>query len=58
MARDITNRKVKESIKFAFNNGFKQVIVIGIDSIPDDIYIYTDLEHFQKKKINKFLKEL
>ena len=58
VARDITEREVNESIKFAFDNGFRQVIVIGIDSIPDSIYIYTDLEHFQKKKINNFLKEL
>ncbi len=58
VGRDIIDRKPEESIKFAFNNRYKKVIVIGLDSDEKSIYIYSTEKSFERKSIHEFLKEV
>ena len=58
VGRDIINRDFKESLRFAFNNRYKKVIVIGLDSTEKSIYIYSTEENFERKSIQEFLKEV
>ncbi|MBK3331950.1 ATP phosphoribosyltransferase regulatory subunit [Persephonella atlantica] len=58
VGRDIIDRKLEESIKFAFNNRYRKVIVIGLDSTEKSIYIYSTEKSFERKSIQEFLKEV
>jgi len=57
VARDIVDRDYKESLKFAFEDGFKKVIVIGLDNDIESIYIFTTTQK-QKIKIQDFLNKV
>ncbi|SNZ10566.1 ATP phosphoribosyltransferase regulatory subunit [Persephonella hydrogeniphila] len=58
VGRDIIDRPLKESIKFAFENRYRKVIVIGLDSNEKEIYIYSTEEEFERKNINEFLEKI
>ncbi|MDQ7056018.1 MAG: ATP phosphoribosyltransferase regulatory subunit [Persephonella sp.] len=58
VGRDIIDREIKSSIRFAFNNRYRKVIVIGLDSTEKSIYIYSTEESFEKKSVQEFLKEV
>ncbi len=58
VARDIIKRNVKDSLQFAFKNRYKKAIVIGLDSLEENIYIYTNLNEYEKKKIKEFMNSL
>ncbi len=57
VARDIVERKYEDSIKYAFEKGFKNVIVIGIDRGSKDIYIYSVGGSIEKLPFEEFLKK-
>ncbi len=57
VARDIIDRDYKESIEFAFNEGFKYVLLIGVDRDKESIYIVTP-EKKKKVKIKDFLEKV
>ncbi len=56
VARDIVDRDFKESIKFAFKNGFKYVIVVGVEKNKDEIYLYNTEKEYKKIKIEELIK--
>ena len=56
VARDIVDRDFRESIKFAFKNGFKYVIVIGIEKNKDELYLYEKEKEYKKIKIEELIK--
>ncbi len=55
VARDVVKRDSKQSIEFAFKNGFKNVIVIGLEKEENEIYLYTSLKNRKKIKIEEIL---
>ncbi len=57
VARDIVERNYEDSIKYAFEKGFKNVIVIGIDRGSKDIYIYSMGGSIEKLPFEEFLKK-
>ncbi len=57
VARDIVDRDYEESIKFALEDGFQKVIVIGLDKDTESIYIFTTTQK-QKIKIKDFLEKV
>ncbi|WP_457639777.1 ATP phosphoribosyltransferase regulatory subunit [Persephonella sp.] len=58
VGRDIINRPVEESIKFAFENNYRNVIVIGLDSRDKGIYIYSTEKNFLHTTEEEFLKNI
>jgi len=58
VARDIIKREVKDSLQFAFKNNYKKAVVIGLDSLEENIYIYTNLDEYEKKKLEEFMKSI
>ncbi len=58
VARDIIKREVKDSLQFAFKNNYKKAVVIGLDSLEENIYIYTNLNEYEKKNIKEFMNSL
>jgi len=58
VGRDIIDREPEESIKFAFNNRYKNVIIIGLDSGEKDIYIYSTENDFIKINIDSFIEKI
>ncbi|WP_457640572.1 ATP phosphoribosyltransferase regulatory subunit [Persephonella sp.] len=58
VGRDIIKRDLKNSLKFAFDEGYRKVIVVGLDSVEKDVYIYTSEDSFEKLNINEFLEKI
>ncbi|WP_456393161.1 ATP phosphoribosyltransferase regulatory subunit [Persephonella sp.] len=58
VGRDIIDRKPEESIKFAFGNRYRKVILIGLDSGGKDIYIYSTENEFEKMDIDSFIEKI
>ena len=56
VARDIVSRDFKDSIRFAFKNNFKYVIVVGIEKNKDEIYLYETENKYKKIKIEELTK--
>ncbi len=56
--RDIIDRPLKDSIRFAFENRYRKVIVIGLDSSEKEIYIYSTEKEFKKESIDQFIKKI
>ncbi len=57
VARDIVSRDYKKSVEYAFNNGYKYAVVIGIDTGSKEIYIYSKGGSFEKLPFEEFLKK-
>jgi len=55
VGRDIVDRPLEQSLKFAFKSGYKNVIVIGVEKNTEDIYIYENEKEYKVEKIEKFL---
>ncbi len=53
VSRDIVDRNLKDSMKYGFDEGFRYIIVIGLDSSEKDVYIYSSMEQFEKVRIEK-----
>ena len=58
VARDIIGRDYKKSIEVAFSKGYKHVIVIGIDTDRETLYIYSDRDSSEKIPFREFLKKI
>ena len=58
VGRDIIDRDLKSSLKFAFENRYKKAIAIGLDSSEKEIYIYSSKNEFEKISIDHFLKKI
>ncbi len=58
VARDIVNRDYRESIEFAFSKGYKNVIVIGIDTDVESLYIYSNGGSSEVLPLREFLKKI
>jgi histidyl-tRNA synthetase len=56
VARDIVDRDYKDSIKFAFKNGFKYVIVIGIEKNKNELYLFEEENKYKKITIEELIK--
>ncbi len=57
VSRDITYEDYQTSIKSAFEEGFKNIIVIGLDKDTESIYIFTSTQE-EKIKIKDFLEKV
>jgi len=55
VGRDIVDRPLEQSLKFAFKSGYKNVIVIGVEKNTENIYIYENEKEYKVEKIEKFL---
>lgn len=55
VARDIIKRDINDSINFAFNNHFKNVIVITIEENQKMVYIYRGKNKIEKYKEKEIL---
>ncbi|NPA58355.1 MAG: ATP phosphoribosyltransferase regulatory subunit [Aquificae bacterium] len=58
VGRDIIDRDYQDSIRFAFSNRYRKVIVIGLDRKGEDIYIYSTEKDYEKININEFLEKI
>lgn len=58
VGRDIIDRDYEESLKFAFNNRYKKAIIIGLDTDPKTVYIYSTPEKYEKIKIQDLLEKI
>ncbi len=58
VGRDIVQREFKESLKFAFEEGYSKAIVIGLDSVEKDIYIYSSMDSFEKLNLDEFFRKI
>ncbi len=56
-ARDVVDRDYHKSLEFAFEEGYRYVIVIGLDEDKESIYIFTK-DKKEKTKIKDFLKKV
>ncbi len=58
VARDIVDRDYRKSLMFAFEEGFKAVVLIGLDRDKESVYIYTNPEEYEKLEIKDFLEKV
>lgn len=58
VTRDIIDRNYKESIDFAFREGFKKVVLIGMDKDSNSVYIYSTPSEYEKLEIKEFLEKV
>lgn len=57
VSRDITDNDYQTSVKLAFEEGFKNIIVIGLDKDKESIYILSSTQE-EKIKIKDFLEKV
>ncbi|NPA51273.1 MAG: ATP phosphoribosyltransferase regulatory subunit [Aquificae bacterium] len=58
VGRDIVNRDYRDSIDFALSKGYKKVIVIGIDTNNENLYIYSNRGSSEVIPFREFLQKI